>query len=109
MGGGRTAKGLDGGDRHGLFLKDWAEKYLDHAGKYDRKTYNEKRQGLRELFVAKTGKVKAAQQIVNPPAPVTALTPVKVLAALRAQFDNDIGRSGNALNKDRRNLVVAWN
>ena len=93
-------------------LKDWAEKYLDHCAKYDRKTYNEKRQALRELFAAKAGKGKAAQQIVNPLAPVTSLTPGKVLAALRAQFDNgieDIGRSGNALNKDRKNLVAAWN
>ncbi|MCR5562566.1 MAG: hypothetical protein K6F46_04225, partial [Desulfovibrio sp.] len=40
-------------------LKDWAEKYLDHAAKYDRKTYNEKRQALRELFAATTGKGKA--------------------------------------------------
>ena len=92
-----------------LCLKDWAEKYLDHARKYDRKTYNEKRQALRELFAAKVGKGKAAQQIVNPLAPVTSLTPGKVLAALRAQFDNEIGRSGNALNKDRKNLVAAWN
>ncbi|MBR4608200.1 MAG: tyrosine-type recombinase/integrase [Lachnospiraceae bacterium] len=87
-------------------LKDWAEKYLDHAGKYDRKTYNEKRQALRELFAATTGKGKARQQIVNPMAPVTSLTSGKVLAALRAQFGT---RSGNALNKDRKNLVAAWN
>lgn len=87
-------------------LKDWAEKYLDHAGKYDRKTYNEKRQALRELFAAKAGKGKAAQQIVNSTAPVTSLTPGKVLAALRVQFET---RSGNAANKDRKNLVAAWN
>ena len=95
-----------------LCLKDWAEKYLDHCAKYDRKTYNEKRQALRELFAAKAGKGKTAQPIVNPLAPVTSLTMGKVLAALRAQFDNrieGIGRSGNALNKDRKNLVAAWN
>lgn len=90
-------------------LQQWAEKYLDHAKKYDRKTYNAKRQALRELFAAKIGQGKAAQQIVNPQAPVTSLTPGKVLAALRAQFDNEIGRSGNALNKDRKHLVAAWN
>lgn len=87
-------------------LKDWAEKYLDHAAKYDRKTYNEKRQALRELFAATAGKGKARQLIVNPLSPVTSLTPGKVLAALRAQFGT---RSGNSLNKDRKNLVAAWN
>ncbi|MCL2122824.1 MAG: tyrosine-type recombinase/integrase [Desulfovibrionaceae bacterium] len=87
-------------------LKDWAEKYLDHAGKYDRKTYNEKRQALRELFAARTGKSRTAQQIVNPLAPVGSLTPGKVLAALKVQFES---RSGNAANKDRKNLIAAWN
>lgn len=87
-------------------LKDWAEKYLDHAGKYDRKTYTEKRQALRELFAAKSGKGNAAQMIVNPQAPVISLTPGKVLAALKAQFD---ARGGNAANKDRKNLIAAWN
>lgn len=51
-------------------------------------------------------KGKARQLIVNPLSPVTSLTPGKVLAALRAQFGT---RSGNALNKDRKNLVAAWN
>jgi integrase len=87
-------------------LKDWAERYLDHAGKYDRKTYNEKRQALRELFAAETGKNRTAQRIVNPLAPVDSLTPGKVLAALKVQFEN---RSGNAANKDRKNLIAAWN
>lgn len=90
-------------------LHQWAEKYLDHAKKYDRKTYNAKRLALRELFAAKIGAGKAAQPIVNPQAPVTSLTPGKVLTALRVQFDNEIGRSGNALNKDRKHLVAAWN
>ena len=89
-----------------LCLKDWAEKYLDHCAKYDRKTYNEKRQALRELFSAKVGKGKTAQLIVNPQAPVTSLTPGKVLTALKVQFEH---RSGNAANKDRKNLVAAWN
>jgi len=87
-------------------LRDWAERYLDHAGKYDRKTYNEKRQALRELFAAETGKGRTAQRIVNPLAPVGSLTPGKVLAALKVQFES---RSGNAANKDRKNLVAAWN
>lgn len=58
------------------------------------------------MFAAPTGKGKARQLIVNPLSPVTSLTPGKVLAALRAQFGT---RSGNALNKDRKNLVAAWN
>ena len=56
-------------------LKNWAEKYLDHAAKYDRKTFNEKRQALRKLFAATIGKGKAAQLIVNPLSPVASLTP----------------------------------
>jgi integrase len=87
-------------------LKEWAERYLDHATKYDRKTYTTKRRTFREFFAAKTGKGKAAQPTVNPAAPVTSLTPGKVLAALTVQFEN---RSGNAANKDRKNLVAAWN
>lgn len=87
-------------------LKHWAERYLDHAAKYDRKTFNEKRQALRKLFAAPIGKGKATQLIVNPLAPVASLTPGKVLAALQVQFET---RSGNAANKDRKNLVAAWN
>lgn len=44
--------------------------------------------------------------IVDPDAPVASLTPGKVLAALRIQYEQ---RSGNAANKDRKNLVAAWN
>ena len=87
-------------------LRQWAEKYLDHAEKYSRKTYNEKRQALRELFAAKQGTGKRQVAIVDPDAPVASLTPGKVLAALRIQYEL---RSGNAANKDRKNLVAAWN
>lgn len=87
-------------------LRQWAEKYLDHAEKYSRKTYNEKRQALRELFAAKQGIGKRQVAIVDPDAPVASLTPGKVLAALRIQYEQ---RSGNAANKDRKNLVAAWN
>ena len=86
-------------------LKEWAESYLDYATKYDRKTCNVKRKAFQDFFAAKAGKGKAAQPIVNPLAPVTNLTPGKVLAALTVQFEN---RGGNAANKDRKNLVAAW-
>ena len=86
-------------------LKEWAESYLDYATKYDRKTYNVKRKAFRDFFAATGGKGKTAQPIVNPAAPVTSLTPGKVLAALTVQFEN---RGGNAANKDRKNLVAAW-
>ena len=85
-------------------LRDWAEKYLDFAAKFERKTYNEKRQALRALFSATQGRSK--QPIVNAMAPVTSLTAGKVLAVLQVQF---MQRSGNAANKDRKNLVAAWN
>ena len=49
-------------------LRQWAEKYLDHAEKYSRKTYNEKRQALRELFAAKQGTGKRQVAIVDPDA-----------------------------------------
>ncbi len=85
-------------------LKNWAERYLGHAAKYDRKTFNEKRQALQKLFAATIGQGKAVQLIVNPLAPVASLAPGKVLAALRVQFGS---RSGNAANKDPENLVAA--
>ena len=84
-------------------LKEWAEAYLDYAGKYDPKTYSAKRLAFRKLFAAKTG--KAAQPIVNPLAQVTSLTPGKALAALTVQFNS---RTGNAANKDRKHLIAAW-
>ena len=87
-------------------LKSWAERYLGHAAKYDRKTFNEKRQALQKLFAATIGQGKAVQLIVNPLAPVASLTPGKVLAALRVQFES---RSGNTANKDRKHLMAAWN
>ena len=86
-------------------LKEWAERYLDYATKYDRKTYNVKRKAFQDFFAATVGKGKTAQPIVNPLAPVTSLTPGKMLAALTVQFEN---RGGNAANKDRKNLVAAW-
>jgi len=86
-------------------LKEWADRYLGYAEKFDKTTRNAKQKTFREFFAVKAGKGKGAQPIVNPLALVTSLTPGKVLAALTAQFEK---RGGNAANKDRKNLVAAW-
>ncbi len=87
-------------------LRAWAQAYLAYAAKFDRKTRNEKIQAFRELFAAKTGPGRKGERILNPDAPAAGLTPAQVLAALHVQF---LARGGNAANKDRKNLVAAWN
>lgn len=84
-------------------LGDWAEAYLDYAEKFSDKTYGEKVKAFKEFFAAKDRK---GQRIINPKAVVDSLTPGQVLAALQVQFRT---RSGYAANKDRKNLVAAWN
>ncbi len=77
-------------------LGDWAQKYLDYAqAKFVHKTYIEKKAVFRMFF-----------QEIDPALPVTALTPAKVLAYVQKQKNK---RSGYAANKDRKNLVAAWN
>ena len=88
-------------------LLDWANKYLNFSeSKFDRKTFIGKRKAFRELFATKRGTGKKAVPVVRPEDPVDSLTPGKVLAILQAQYSR---RSGNATNKDRKNLVAAWN
>ncbi len=77
-------------------LGDWAQKYLDYAReKFGAKTYMEKRFAFKGFF-----------QTVDPALPVHQLTPAMVLNFIRAQKEK---RSGNAANKDRKNLITAWN
>ena len=84
-------------------LGEWAQRYLDHAQKYSAKTFDEKRRAFRELFAAKD---RSGMPIVNPSGDVLKLCPGNVLEALQVQFQE---RSGYAANKDRKNLVAAWN
>lgn len=77
-------------------LADWAQKYLDFAEvKFSPKTYEEKRSMFKRFF-----------QEVDPTLSVTDLNKSKVLAYVEKQKKE---RSGNAANKDRKNLVAAWN
>ncbi len=77
-------------------LGDWAQAYLDYAeSKFAEKTYMEKRLTFQKLF-----------QAVDPALPVRQLIPATVLKHIQAQKEE---RTGNAANKDRKNLVAAWN
>lgn len=77
-------------------LLDWATRYLDYAkAKFTAKTYNEKRLAFKALF-----------EDVDPDLPVCELTAMQALDHLQKQAS---GRSGNSANKDRKNLVAAWN
>jgi len=84
----------------------WGKAYLTYADKFTRKTRNEKHQAFRELYAARTGQGGKALPVINPQMPVTSLTPGHVLAALQVQYRQ---RGGNAANKDRKNLIAAWN
>lgn len=84
-------------------LGEWAQRYLDHSGKFSKKAYGEKVKAFREFFAAKDRKGKC---ILDPRADVRTLTPGKVLDVLQIQFKT---RSGYAANKDRKNFVAAWN
>ena len=75
---------------------DWAEAYLDHAeSRFSTGVYKEKR-SLFKRFLA----------YVNDEAPVKSLTAKQVLDYLKIQNDT---RSGYAANRDRKNLLAAWN
>jgi integrase len=77
-------------------LGDWAEQYLDYAqAAFSVKTYSEKCLAFRMLF-----------ENVDPTCPVSSLTPAILLTYLQQQMK---ARSGYAANKDRKNLVAAWN
>ena len=77
-------------------LYDWAEAYLDVAKvRYSEKTYEEKRSMFRRFF-----------EFVAPDLAIGALTPAMVMDYILKQSKE---RSGYAANKDRKNLVAAWN
>jgi integrase len=77
-------------------LADWAQAYLDVArARFTTKTYDEKRSVFRRFFTE-----------VSPALPVLKLKPADVMAYIIKQKEV---RSGHAANKDRKNLVAAWN
>lgn len=77
-------------------LGDWAQIYLDFAEiKFSEKTYKEKKSMFQRFF-----------KQVAPELQVESLKPARVLAYVSKQ---KVIRSGYAANKDRKNLVAAWN
>lgn len=78
-----------------LTIFKWAGEYLDFAGeRFAVKTYGEKKYTFSRLC-----------KYFKPELPVNNISPSVTLAFLRAQAKN---RSGNASNKDRKNLSAAW-
>ena len=79
-----------------LTLIEWATKYLEYSKvKFTVKTFDEKKSAFKGFF-----------KQVNPSTSVEDLKPVVVLNYLRAQASK---RSGYAANKERKNLLAAWN
>ena len=77
-------------------LLEFANEYLSFSKtKHGRKTYEEKQHTFRSFFKS-----------VDPSLEVTALHKRDVLSHLSEQADK---RSGYAANKERKNLVAAWN
>lgn len=79
-------------------LIEWAGAYLDHSKAHHiHNTYQEKVKAFRYLF----------RLSVSPSLPVGALTRLDVIKHFQAL--SEAGRSGRAINNDRKNLVAAWN
>lgn len=79
-----------------LTLIEWANQYLEFAGsKFVEKTFQEKRIAFKRFFLG-----------VEPSMPVDRLSAGMVLKHLQGIAKS---RSGHAANKDRKNLVAAWN
>lgn len=77
-------------------LGDWSQLYLDSAkARFAGKTYDEKFALFKRFF-----------EKVDPTTPVLKLKPADVMAYILDQME---ARSGNAANKDRKNLLAAWN
>jgi integrase len=82
---------------HSTCLLEWATEYLKFAEQnYTEKTFDEKRRAFR-LFFSTPG--------INPKSLSSLLTAYQAQKALQLQALN---RSGNAANKDRKNLSAAW-
>jgi len=77
-------------------LAEWSESYLDHVkAKYVDKTYAEKQLAFRRLFQS----IKANSE-------PSRLHPGLILKHFNREAKE---RSGNAANKDRKNLIAGWN
>lgn len=77
-------------------LLEWATAYLDFCEKkFVAKTYQEKKIAFRSLFAGG----------VNPDGPVDGLQPLTILKHFQSEAKK---RTGNAANKDRKNLSAAW-
>jgi hypothetical protein len=77
-------------------LNNWAQAYLDVAKvRFSTKTYKEKISVFKRFF-----------KVIDPAMSVSELKPANVLAYIIKQMED---RSGFAANKDRKNLVAAWN
>ncbi len=77
-------------------LFDWSQAYLDFAkAQFANVTYDEKRTMFKRLL-----------KEMDPALPVSELTPGHIQAFITKQ---KLERSGYAANKDRKNLVAAWN
>jgi integrase len=83
-------------DSHDITVFDWAGDYLKYAhSKYSAKTYDEKKTVFRRLW-----------QFIDCGTQVHELSKGRVLDFLREQYET---RSGYSANKDRKNLIAAWN
>lgn len=84
-------------------LGEWSQDYMDFAQKFSTKTYGEKKKTFKEFFAVRNDK---GMPLIDPTDPVETLTSGAVLNVLQVQYE---ARSGYAANKDRKNLVAAWN
>lgn len=76
-------------------LLKWANEYLAFSTRFSAKVHSEKRGVFRRFFL-----------FVKPEGRVDHLTPGIALQHLQNQFQT---RSGHSANKDRKNLIAAWN
>ncbi len=77
-------------------LFDWSQEYLDFAkAQFADITYKEKKSMFKRFF-----------DVIDPALPVSDLTPGHIQGYITKQ---KLERSGYAANKDRKNLVAAWN
>lgn len=80
----------------GITLAEWHDAYLDYVHSFmSRKTYDEKFFVL-DRFVDEFGEGTKVEEIVPS-------------VVLEYMFDQEAERSGNAANKDRKNLSAGWN
>lgn len=76
-------------------LLEWANDYLGYAQRFSDKTFKEKRDCMRGLL-----------RYFGPNTRVDEISPGQALDYLQSHFKQ---RSGYAANKERKNLVAAWN